>query len=103
MTQQQIPGTERDEIPKLQKAAEKYRKLVQERMAIQRNESEAKANLTAMIHLLIDEGEIDVPDTMLPQMHTIYRYEDDDGQVRDIKFSIKESVKVNLAKEDEGA
>jgi len=98
--QQVIPGTERDDIPQLTKAAEKYRKLVTKRMDFGKKEAEAKAELQTLIHALIDEKEIELPDTATAQIHTVYRYEDEDGQVRDVKFGSKETVKVNLASED---
>lgn len=106
MKQTQIPGTEREEIPDLQEAAEAYRKTVADRMALQRTESEQKAHLQGTIHRFIDEGVIELPDEYYPSEHIIYRYEDEDGRIRDVKFRRgKESVKVNLspiqASEDE--
>lgn len=95
--QGQIAGTELPEIESLTDAAEAYRKTVAERMSLQKVEADQKSHLSATIHRLIDEGTVTVHENHSePQI--IYRYEDEDGVTRDVKFAHgKETIKVNKA------
>ncbi len=93
-----IPGTERTEIEDLTNAAELYRKTVTERMNLQLVEREQKAHLLKEVKRHIDEGAITLNNKNTEEPQVVYRYEDEDGKVRDVKFAYgKESIKVNLA------
>lgn len=96
--QQQVPGTELPEIEALTEASEAYRKTVAERMSLQKIEADQKAHLIATVHRLIDEGSITLKETTSGEPQIIYRYEDEDGKTRDVKFAHgKETVKVNIS------
>lgn len=96
--QTQVPGTERTEIEDLTNAAELYRKTVTERMNLQLVEKDQKAHLLREVKRHIDEGAITLNDKKTDEPQVVYRYEDEDGKVRDVKFAYgKESIKVNLA------
>lgn len=93
MTQTEIPGTERVDIPELVARAEAYKQVVAERLAIQKVEAERKAELIAEIHECLEEGLLSVdPDAegVIP----VYRYTDDEGVARKIKFGSVEKVSV---------
>ncbi len=96
--QSQVPGTERIEIEDLTNAAELYRKTVTDRMNLQLVEKDQKAHLLKEVKRHIDEGAITLKDNKTDEPQVVYRYEDGDGKVRDVKFAYgKESIKVNLA------
>jgi len=96
--QQQVPGTERQEIEHLTDAAEAYRKTVAERMAIQRVESDQKAHLLSTVHRCFIEKDLEAPPTDKSTPTIVYKYEDEDGIERDVKFQFgAETVKVNKA------
>jgi len=96
--QQQISGTERKEIEHLTDAAEAYRKTVAERMALQKVEADQKAHLLNTIHRCIHDKDIEAPPTDKSTPTIVYKYEDDDGVERDVKFQYgKETIKVNKA------
>src|SRR5262245_53088685 len=48
-TQEELPGMERRDLPEIEQAAERYRKVRDERCALSKKESEAKASLIAVM------------------------------------------------------
>lgn len=96
--QGQVPGTERPEIEHLTDAAEAYRKTVAQRMVLQREESDQKAHLLSTVHRCFREKDLEAPPTDKSTPTIVYKYEDDDGIERDVKFQFgAETVKVNKA------
>lgn len=81
--QTQIPGTERASIPEIDEAAEEYRLVRDERMALSTKEAEAKKKLVA---------------TMQSHNQSAYRYDDQDGIERNVKLETKVSAKVAKVK-----
>lgn len=92
-------GMESENIPDLEEAADKYRDLVTKRMALQKDEEQAKADLIGEIHKQIQGGHLKQPPESDSSLVAIYRYQDDDGVERMIKWGRKEAVKVNKAKD----
>lgn len=82
--QQQIPGTERVEIPEVEEAAEEYRTYRDDRMELGEKEKQAKAKL---IEMMGKHGQ------------TTYMFEDDDGVQRKVTIVPKVNVKVSKVKE----
>lgn len=81
--QTQIPGTERLEISDVTEAAEEYRLVRDERMALSTKEAEAKKKLIS---------------TMQSHNLSAYRYDDQDGIERNVKLETKVSAKVAKVK-----
>jgi hypothetical protein len=79
--QMEIEGTRQAEHPDIEEAAEKYRAVRDERMALTKDEVAAKAALLAAMHA-----------------HDCDAYKLDDGAV--VKVTAKEDVKVNMPKDD---
>lgn len=95
--QAEIPGTERDGIPDLEAAAEKYRKLRDERSALQRKEEEAKGELLALVRKYEGSKKLQInEDALLHGVIPVHRYEDDEGKPRIIRHGFSETVKVNV-------
>lgn len=89
--QTEIPGTERPSIPEVEEAAEDYRALRDERMALAEKEAEAKRTLITK---------------MKAHNQTAYRYEDNDGVERKVILDEKTNAKVAKVKRenpDEGS
>lgn len=79
--QTEIPGTEAPSIPAVEEAAEEYRAIRDERMALSEKETSAQAALVA---------------AMTSHNLTSYRYEDSEGNQR--KVVLAEVVKAKVAK-----
>ena len=96
--QGQVPGTERPEIEDLTDAAEAYRKTVAQRMQLQREESDQKMHLLNTVHRCFRDKELEAPPQDKSTPTVVYKYEDEDGIERDVKFQFgKETIKVNKA------
>lgn len=103
--QEQIPGTEREEIEELTDAAEVLRKAKQERAAVTKQISEAQAHLNGVVDRCIEEGEIELPDKAVHVKTVVYTYDDEDGKSQDVTYSTKSSSGVTGHKgggEEEG-
>ena len=79
--QMKIPGTERKSIPEIEKAADKYRSVRDERMALTKKEAIEQTNLVNIM-----------------KKHDVshYIFEDDDGEEAEVK--IVDSVKAKVKK-----
>ena len=94
MTQQDIPGTERKELTALEAQAEKLRKLVEKRLALQGKENEARETLLGMCRAHADAGEFDIAESDDFEVIPVHKYTDSDGQPRVIKYGAKEKVSI---------
>lgn len=82
--QMQIPGTERKEIPDVEKAAEAYREVRDERAELSKREAQKKLELLAV---------------MRANKVTIYRYHDGNGE--ELEAIIDDEPKVRVRKTGE--
>lgn len=97
--QTQIPGTERDTDAELDRLAEEYRAQVIKRVDEQKKERAKKVELIALVKQPIAEGKVPAPDE--GEIETVYRYADDDGKMRRIRFGNTDVVKVGVDSEDD--
>lgn len=88
--QMQIPGTERKEIPAIEKAAEAFREANSEKIDAGFRAATAKRNLIAAIIAARDAGEIVKP---------VYIYHDEHGE--EIRVALKEDPGVEVKKTGE--
>lgn len=99
MTQLEIAGAERPELPDLVAKSERYRSRVAERLAIQKQEAEDKAALIEEINNRIKDGTLSIPkdaDGVIP----VHYYTDEEGVERVIRHGVQEKVSVVKAYSD---
>lgn len=94
--QGQIPGTERDEIEDLTDAAEALRLAKSERKGLQAKVADAKAHLEATVQRHIDDGTIKLPEKFTIKKEPIYIYEDEDGKLQSVKWTINSKGDVSI-------
>lgn len=97
--QTQIPGTERQTDADLDRLAEEYRSQVLRRVDEQKKERAKKLELIAAVKQRIAEGKLPQPDE--GEVETVYRYPDDGGTMRRIRFGNTDVVKVGVDDEDD--
>ncbi len=91
--QTNIPGTERKILPELIDKAENYKAKVAERLEVQDEEAELKQILKAEIRARVEDGSLTI-DTDADGVSEVYRYKDEEGQAKVIKFGNEEKVSV---------
>ena len=84
--QQQVPGTEREEIPDLVDAAESLRLAKMERAEVTARIHDASAHLDATILRLAEEKAVKLPKSGKGVIHV---YDDEDGKIREVTWSVK--------------
>lgn len=83
--QLRIAGTERKTIADVEEAAEEYREVRDQRMALTKQEGEKQAALV---------------EAMKRHKLTEYKFDDDEGNELTVTFDVKEKAKVSKAKDD---
>jgi hypothetical protein len=88
--QQDLPGPEfkRESIPEIEEAAENYRALRDERMALSEREANAKKDLISQ---------------MTTRSVTVFRYDDSEGVERRVTLETKTNAKVGKVKSQSAA
>ena len=94
--QQIIPGTEHKELPELTDLAETYRTTRDERMDLGRQERQHLAALLAAVERMQASGAL--PVAKPGEKVTVYAYEDEDGQMREVIDDFQRKVRVRVAK-----
>lgn len=97
--QTQIPGTEKHTDADLDRIAEEYRAQVIRRVDEQKKERAKKLELIAAVKQRIAEGKLPAPDE--GEVETVYRYADEEGKPRRIRFGNTDVVKVGVDDEDD--
>lgn len=92
--QQDIPGTEREEIPELTAAAENLRKAEAERKGVTAKIADASAHLDMVVLQLIQKGDLKLPDKVSIDKEPIYHYDDEHGEPRTVRWTKKQKGKV---------
>jgi hypothetical protein len=95
-SQTELPGTEKPADPEIDRAAEEYRTLCAERMAMQVKEEIARDTLLSIVKKRIEAGDMSAPSP--GETLVVYSYVDDEGTTRHVKFTSKEVIKVNKGK-----
>ena len=87
--QGQIPGTERPKIEELTNASEALRKLKAQRAGLTSDIADANAHMDALVVKNLKEGTIKLPDKPVIKKEPIYVYEDENGELQSIKWTVK--------------
>lgn len=93
------PDIKKKRNQEIEEAAATYRKAVLERVAYQKLEIEAKAELMAIVAKQFEAGSLKFPDgTADGEVVTVYSFDDDEGQKLELKYGTKNQVRVRAAK-----